>query len=326
MKYFNSLLHLLTVGLLVMISGLAAAQQDYPSRPIRFITPYAPGGTTSIVARLLGQKLTESWGQQVIVDNRGGGNTIIGTDALAKAPHDGYTILLTGSTHVLVPLLFKVPYDPIKDFAPVTTIAKNEFVLLLNPKVPASDLKEFIAYAKSKPGQLNYATPGAGGSQHLAHELLNLTAEIKTEHIPYKGGGPVMIDLIAGQVQLHFSSASPAIPHIRSGKLRAIAITGDTRLPAIPEVPTFAQGGLPALSNAGSFQCILVPAGTPKPIVDKLSAEIAKYLRTPEFEDKLIDQGLKPYPSTPNQLAALLTSSMVTNTNIIKKANIKMED
>jgi len=326
MKALDAVVHMATLGVLLAIAGSAGAQQDYPNKVIRFITPYAPGGTTTIVARLVGQKLTESWGQQVLIDNRPGGNTYIGNDAVAKAPPDGYTILLASGSHVLAPLLLKAPYDPIKDFAPVATIATTEYVLLLHPSVPANNLKEFIAYAKSRPGELNYATPGAGVPQHLAHEILNMLAGIKTVHIPYKGAGPALVDLLGGQVQFYFSTIVTAIPHVNSGKLKAMAITGDKRLSALPNVPTFAEAGLPGSFKTGGFYGILAPAGTPKPIVDKLSAEVAKYLAQPDFQEKLVVQGLTPYIASAEKYAALLKEGLATNASIIKKANIKIEN
>jgi tripartite-type tricarboxylate transporter receptor subunit TctC len=311
---------------LLLAAAQAAAQQTYPSKPIRLITGYAAGGTTTIIARLVGQKFTESWGQQVLVDNRPGGGTTVATAVLAKSPPDGYTIMLSSSALVLIPLLVKAPYDPIKDFAPVASIAETTHVLLLNPSVPANNLKEFIAYAKSRPGELNYATPGAGGSQHLEHEELNLLAGIKTQHIPYKGSNQALTDLLGGQVQLYIANAITAIPHINSGKVKAIAVSGEKRSPALPNVPTFEEAGLSGFSKRAAFYCIIAPAGTPKPIVDKLSGEMAKYLAQPDFREMLIRNGLEPFISTPEQLAALLKEGMALNADIIKKANIKFEN
>jgi len=326
MRFFTALARSLGAGVLLLMAGAVAAQQPYPSKPIRFITPYSPGGTTSIIARLVGQKLAESWGQQVIVDNRPGGNTIIGTDALAKSAPDGYTIILASSIHVLVPLLVKAPYDSIADFAPVATISKAELVLLVNPSVPANNLKEFIAYAKSKPGELNYATPAPGGSQHIASEMLNLEAGIKTQYIPYKGAAPLLIDLLSGQLQLYFSTTVTAIPYLKpTARLKALAITGDKRLPTLPEVPTFEESGMPGFTNMGPFYGILMPAGSPRPIIDKMSAEIAKLLATPDFQEKLLSQGMTAYASTPEQYAALMKADIARYSNIIKAANIKFE-
>ena len=326
MKGFNAIARMAKVGVLMGLTGLVSAQQTYPNKPIRFITPYSPGGTTSIIARLVGQKLAESWGQQVIVDNRPGGNTIIGTDALAKSPPDGYTIILGSSIHVLVPLLVKAPYDPIADFSPVATISKAELVLLVNPSIPANNLKEFIVYARSKSGELNYATPAPGGSQHIASEMLNLEAGIKTQYIPYKGAAPLLIDLLSGQIQLYFSTTVTAIPYLKpAGRLKALAITGDKRLSTLPEVPTFEESSLPGFNNVGPFYGILAPAGTPRSIIDKMSAEIAKLLAMPDFQEKLLSQGMTAYTSTPEEYAALMKADIARYSNIIKAANIKFE-
>jgi len=308
----------------VLAAGTTSAQESYPDKPIRFISPYAPGGSTTVVAHFIAQKLTESWGQQVLVENRSGGNTVIGTDAVAKSAADGYTVLVAASDHILVPLLFKVPYDPIKDFAPVATLANGQLVLVLNPLVPANNLKEFLAYAKSKPGQLNFGTPGAGGLQHLAHELLNLTAGIKTQHVPYKGGGPAIIDLIGGSLQFYLGTSASVVPHIKSGKIKAIAVSGKKRLPALPQVPTFTEAGLAGF-EVEYWNGVLAPAATPRAIVEKLSAQIAKILVLPDFKEMLAGQGVEPFINTPDQYAAVLKADMAKYAKIIKDANIKME-
>ena len=326
MRFFTAFARALSAGALLGIAGAVAAQQPYPNKPIRFIVPYSAGGTFSIIARLVGQKLTESWGQQLIIDNRPGGNTMIGTDALAKSPPDGYSIMLSSSAHVLVPLLFKAPYDSIKDFAPVAAVSKAELILVISPTVPANNLKELIAYAKSKPGELNYATPVPGGSQHIASEMLNLDAGIKTQHIPYKGSAPILIDVLGGQIQMYFSTTVTAIPYVKSGRLKAIAITGENRLAALPEVPIFAEGGLPGFTNFGIFYGILAPAATPRPIVDKLSKEIAKHLAAPDFRETLASQGMAPYVATPEQYSAIMKADITRYASIIKAANIKLEE
>jgi len=325
MKIFNALARVVTIGVLIATTGPAAAQQAYPSKPIRFITPYAPGGTTTPLARLVGQKLTESWGQPVVVENRPGAGTMIGTDAVAKAPPDGYTILLAGGAIALVPLLLKAPYDPIKDLAPIATFCRGEFVLVVNSKLPANDFKEFVAYAKARPGELNYATPGAGGSQHVAHELLNSIAGIKTQHVPYKGAGPALTDLLGGQVQMFFSTTLTAIPHIKSGRLKAMGITGNSRSLALPEVPTFSELGLSGLGEVGTWYGVMAPAGTPKEIIDRMSAEIGKYSAMPDFKENLANQGMTGFYSNAAQHAALLQTDLVRFNRIIKEANIKME-
>ncbi|MBI3371184.1 MAG: tripartite tricarboxylate transporter substrate binding protein [Betaproteobacteria bacterium] len=324
MKSSTSLAKILTAGVLMAFACAAFAQQSYPSKPIRFIIPYPPGGGTSIVAHLLGQRLNESWGQPVIVDNRPGGNTIIGAEAVVKSPPDGHTILLASSTHVLNPLLLSIPYDAIKDFAPVVTLYSSELVLVLNPSVPANNLQEFIALAKSRPGQLNYASVSAGGTTHLAAESFNIMAGVKTQHINYKGAGPALADLISGQVQLSFAAPVAALAYIKSGRLKAIAISGETRLPALPQVPTFTEAGLPGFDVRLWFG-VLAPAGTPKEIVDRLSHEIARIMGMPDMKEKLVGQGLEPFTSTPEQFAALMKADMAKFARIIKTANIKIE-
>jgi len=315
---------MLTAGVLVALSASAAAQQSYPNRPIRFITPYAPGGSTTVMCRLVGQHLTERSGQQVIVDNRPGGNTVIGTEALTKSPPDGYTILLVASTHAILSNLTKTPYDPIKDFAPVATIGISPQVLVLNTAVPANTVQEVIALAKSKPGQLNFGSSGAGGPTHLSGELFNILAGVKTQHIPYKGAGPAMIDLIGGQVQMAYLVPINVVGHIKSGKLKGIAVTGQTRLTALPQMPTFAEAGLPGF-DVKTWNGVLAPAGTPKPIVDKLSAEIGAILAMPEVKEKLDGLGMTTMISTPEQFGALIKSDMATYLKAIKAANIRID-
>ena len=323
---FHILVRLSALATLACPAPVPAADASYPTRPIRFITPYAPGGSTTTVARFLGPKLTESWGQQVIVDNRPGGNTIIGTQTLARSTPDGYTIILTTNAHVINPSLMpKLPYDPIRDFAPVGNVYRSEFVLVINPSLPATTLQEFIALARSRPGQLNYATTGAGGSGHLANELMNMLAGIKTQHVPYKGAGPALLDLIAGQVQIFINNPLTVIPHLKSGRIRAIAVTGDARMAALPQVPTFTEGGLPGLEVSPWF-CVLAPAGTPKAIINKLSVEITRIVALPETREFLEKQGMIPYSSTPEQLAALMKTDMAKWAKVIKSANIRLEE
>ncbi len=326
MKFSTAVARIVTAVVLIAGAGFATAQQAYPAKPIRFIVPYPPGGATTPLARIVGQKLTESWGQTVIVDNRGGGNTIVGSEALVKSPPDGYSILLVSNTHVINPLLYPhLPYDAVKDFAPVATLTGTELILAVNPQVPANNLQEFIALAKSKPGQLNYASSGSGGAIHLAAELLNIMAGIKMTHIPYKGGGAIMSDLIGGQVQLAFNLPINLVPHIKSGRLKAIAITGAVRLPALPQVPTFTEAGLSGF-EVKAWYGVLAPAGTPNGIIDKLSAEIAKILAMPDINEKLVSQGMGPVISTPEQFAALMKAEAAKYARIIKAANIKLEN
>ena len=325
MEFSTAVKQIAITGLLLAVATSVAAQQAYPNKPIRFITPYAAGGTTTPLARLVGQKLTESWGQPVVVENRPGAGTMIGVDAVAKSPPDGYTILLAGGNLVLVPLLMKAPYDPIKDLAPVATFARSEFVLVVNSKLPVNDLKDLIAYAKARPGELNYATPGAGGSQHVAHELLNSIAGIKTQHIPYKGAGPALTDLLGGQVQMYFSTTLTAIPHVKSGRLKAMGITGKSRSAALPDVPTFGELGLSGLDEIGTWYGVMMAAGTPKEIIDRMSTEIGKYSVMPDFKENLANQGMIGFYSNAGQLAALLKADLERFNRIIKAANITLE-
>ncbi|MFH1604309.1 MAG: tripartite tricarboxylate transporter substrate binding protein, partial [Pseudomonadota bacterium] len=305
--------------------GSAAAQQAYPNKPIRIIVPYPPGGSTTTMARIVGQKLTESWGQSVIVDNRGGGNTIIGTEALTKSPPDGYTIFLADATLAVLPHLYRnLPYDSVKDVTPVATISISPQVLVVHPSVPANNLQEFIALAKSRPGQLNFASSGGATTNRLAAELFCTRTGVKMQNIPYKGAGPAITDLIAGQVQLLFNVPINVIPHIKSGRLRPIAITGETRLAALPQVPTFTEAGLPGF-DIGPWYGIAVPGGTPKEIIDRLSMEVARVLRMPDVREKLERQGMRPLISTPEQFAAHVKSEMAKFAKIVEIANIKIE-
>ena len=315
---------LLTAVLIVAMPGSAFAQQAYPEKLIRIMTANAPGGSTSILARMIGDKFTERWGQPTIVDNRPGGNGFIGGDALAKSVPDGYNLILVTATHVITPLLAPAPYDTIKDFAAVGTVTSSEQLMVVNPSVPASNLKEFVAYAKSKPGQLNFPTTGSGGIQHIFGEMFALQTNVKIQAVPYKGGAPALTDLLGGQVQFAIQSPFVIIPQVKSGKLRAIAVTGKTRLGSLPDTPTFAEAGLPSF-DVNNWYGILAPAGTPKPIVDKLSAEIARILTLPDVNKTILQQGMDPFSTTPEQFAALIKSDIGKYAKVIKSANIKIE-
>ncbi len=324
-KFSHAVMRMLALGMFLTFAGAAAAQQDYPNRVIRLISPNPPGGSTTIYGRLIGQKLTEAFGQQVILDNRGGGNGLIGGDLVAKAAPDGYTLEQVSSTHYITPLLIRAPYDPIKDFTPVSTYVRNETVLVIYPGVPAKNLREFIALAKAKPGELNYASSGGGSPLHLSGALFEQVAKVHMQHVPYKGGGPALTDLIGGQVELSFQTPVASISHVKSGRLRALAITGDKRSPSMPEVPTFAEAGLPGFSALAGYQGIIAPAGTPSAIVTKLSAEIAKIVTMPDFIQRLADQAAEPFYTTPEQYAALVKADTARFIKVIKDANIKVD-
>lgn len=303
----------------------AARADTYPSKPIRFIVPYAAGGAVSVLARLVGDKLNASWGQPVVTDNRPGGGTLIAADLVVKSPPDGYTIMAIASTHVTLGLLYpNIKFDPLKDFAPVATLASGEQVLLVHPATGARTLKELIALAKARPGALNYASSGNASPTNLAGELFKLMADIQVQHVPYKGAAPAITDLLGGQVQMSFQNLSVALPHVKSGKVGALAISGDNRSPALPEVPTFREAGLPGFEAKFWFG-VLAPAGTPRDIVQKLSAEIAKSLAAPEVRGNLAAQGLDPFVSTPDQMASLMKADFARYEKVIKAANIKAD-
>lgn len=316
-----------TTGLLALsfASGAALAQQAYPAKPIRFIVPYGPGASTDNTARIYGQKMLEAWGQPVIVENRAGGNTVTGTEVMVRSPADGYTIMIVANTHAINPLLMaNLPYDPVKDFAPVATIGAQEYLLAVNPAVPVKNLREFIAYAKSKPGALNYGSSGSGGLGHLSGELFNSLAGVKMVHIPYKGGAPAVTDLVGGQVQAMIASTSAFLPMLKAGRLRALAISGKVRGAATPDVPTFAEAGLPAFEST-NWLGVLVPGATPRDVVNKLSGELTRVQATADVKEKLGNQGIDVWPNGPEQFAAVIKSDMEKFAKIVKSANIKLE-
>jgi tripartite-type tricarboxylate transporter receptor subunit TctC len=312
------------VVLLVVCAGLTQAQQPYPNKPIRIIIPFTAGGTNDILARLLGPKLTESLGQNVIVDNRPGGNTVIASQALLASAKDGHTLLLPGNSHVLVPHLSKapLPFDSIKDFAPVASLARTGLFLVVHPALPVSNLREFIALAKSRPGELNSAAPG-GSINQLATEMFNTLARVKLVHIPYKGSAPAMADVMAGQAQLSFQTPATVLGNVRGGKLRALAISGETPF-ADPKVPTFTQAGLPGFDVSLWFG-LLAPGGTPQAIVDRLNFEVAKILALPDLREKIALQGLEVFVSSPEQYGTLLKNEYEKFGRIVKAAGITPE-
>jgi len=325
MKLFNALVRILTFAVPMGLAASVAAQQAYPNKTIRLISPYPPGGSTTVLARLVAQRFTDSWGQQVIVENRPGGNLVIGSEALAKSAPDGYTILLTGNVHVTIPYLIKnVPFDVFKDFAPVATLTSNEMVLVVHNSLPVKTMQEFIAYAKSKPGQLNSGSAGSGGFTHLSIELFNTMTGTKLQHVPYKGSAPVLTDLIGGQIQLAFTPVNNAFPHIKAGRIKPLAISGKNRNAALPQVPTFTEAGLPDF-DVGVWFGVLAPAGTPRPIIDKMSGEINKLLSAPETKERLVSLGMDPYICTPEQMLARMKADSKRFGEVIKAANITLE-
>ena len=318
----------LAASLCVLLAniGTVLAQQSYPTRPVRYILPYPPGGSTDPMARFITGKLSERWNQSVIVDNRPGGNTVIGTEALVRATPDGYTIGWAGASLFSTPtLLPSLPYDALKDLSGIATIAKQRVVLVLHPSVPATNLKEVIALARAKPGQLNFASSGHGTNTHLSGELFMLETGVKITHIPYKGSGPATTDLLGGRVQMSFQIPITVIPMINSGKLRPIAVTGETRLDALPQVPTFAESGMPGYGLA-TITGMMAPAKTPIAIRRKINKDVAEILSQPSSREFLAKQGAEPYITTaPEDMDRVLREQIAHYGKIIKAAGIKFE-
>jgi tripartite-type tricarboxylate transporter receptor subunit TctC len=313
---------------LFLLSTVAAPAlaQDYPTRPVRFIVTFVPGGGTDIVARMVGQKLTEMWNQQVIVDNRGGGGGVIGVQIAANAAPDGYTLLFgTSSGLVINPLLLgKVPYDPVNDFAPVTLLTTNPNMLVVNHAVPARSVKELVALAKASPRKLTYATAGAGSPSHLVMELFSSMTATSFVHVPYKGAGQGIIDLVSGQVQITFNPIPPLLPHVKSGKLKALGVSSTQRSPAVPDVPTVAESGVPGFEYV-LWYSIFVPAKTPRPIIDKISRDVGKILAQPEVKQRLVAVGADPRSSTPEELGRFMREDTERIRKVIKAGNITAE-
>jgi tripartite-type tricarboxylate transporter receptor subunit TctC len=308
----------------VLAAGGACAQQ-YPARPVRFVLPFgAPGGSPDIIARLVAAKLTEAWGQQIVVEPRVGAGGTIGTEVVANAAPDGYTLLLTSPSHAInVTLYPKLAYDPVADFAPISQLVEVPNILVIHPSLPARSVKELIALAKAKPGSLNYGSAGSGSSQHLAGELFKKMAGVNMVHIPYKGGGGVVVDLIAGQLQLTFGSAT-SLPYVRSGRLIAIAVTTAQRVSSAPNLPTIAEAGLPGY-EASAWYALFAPARTPKPIVDKVQAEVVRALKSPDVRERLAFETIQPVGSTSAELADFLKREIVKWGAIIKESGAKVD-
>ena len=308
---------------LMLLTTTAAGAQAYPSKAVRLIVPFAAGGSTDIIGRTVGQKLNEMWGQPVLVDNRPGGSTVIGTDAVAKAAPDGYTLLITPAPFTIVPsLIGKLPYDPAKDFEPITLINTTPLVIVVHPGVPARSIKELIALAKSRPGALNYGSSGAGGSNHLAGELFNAMAGVKMVHVPYKGNAPALADLVGGHVDAVFNGLTSAMPLIKSGRLRALAVTSLARAGALPEMPTLDELGLKGF-QAVAWNGLTAPARTPKEVIARLNADVLKVVRSPELAERQKAEGSDPVGNSPAQYAAFLRDEIAKWAKVIKQAGIK---
>ncbi|HEX2829397.1 MAG TPA: tripartite tricarboxylate transporter substrate binding protein [Burkholderiales bacterium] len=304
-----------------------AAEQAYPTRPIRFVVPYPPGGTTDIVARGIGAKLSERFGQQVVVDNRGGASTIIGAEAVAKAAPDGYTLLLTTATTMSInPQVYpKLPYDAVRDFAPISSAVYVPFVIAAHPSVPANNISELIALAKAKPGTIKYSTPGNASSNHVAGALLESMAGIKLLHVPYKGSGPAATAVLTGEVQFVITGIGTLVSHWKAGKLKVLAIGSDKRHPNWPDLPSTGEAGLKGYA-AGTWFGVVTRAGTPRAIIDKLNKEIVAALASPDLKDRLVALGFDVFSGTPEEFAAFMKNDRARAAKAIQAAGIKASE
>ena len=315
------------VFLLPLSFGVAtfAAAENYPSRPIRMVVPYAPGGSADIVARRISDEWAKALGGSIYIENKAGAGGNIGVDAVAKAEPDGYTIGLQTVSLAINPSIFrKMPYDTLKDLAQISTVATSQHVLVVNPNFAGKNTKDLLALAKANPGKFNYGSAGSGSTFHMAAELFKSVANVDIAHVPYKGGGPAMIDTIAGQVDMCFPVLSAAAPHVKVGKLNAIGVTGPKRSSLMPDVPTLAEAGLPGYSFETWF-IVFAPAGTPKPVIDKLNAALAQALNNPVLKEKMVKEGFDPEPSTPIQAQAKLTKELASWSKLIKERGITAE-
>ena len=305
--------------------GVARAQ-SYPTKPVRLIVPLAPGGGNDTIARMIGQKISGPLGQQVVVENRPGAGGMIGAEVAAKSPPDGYTLLLANVAGMaIIPnVQKKVPYDPVRDFQPISLIASAPLLVVVHPSLPVGSVKQLVALAKTQPGQLNYASNGIGSSTHFATEMFNLMTSTKMTHVPYKGLSLAMTDLLSGQVQLMFSSAVAMLPHVKAGKLRAIAMTGAKRSSSIPDVPTVAEAGVRDY-EAGSWYGIVAPAGTPRPIVDRLNKEIVAATKSQEIQDRLLNEAVIPVGSSPDEFAAHIRKELARAARVVKESGAKFD-
>lgn len=306
-----------------LLAAPLCAAQNYPDHPIRMVVPFPPGGSTDLVARVVGQKMSESWGQQVVIDNRGGANGMIGADLVAKANPDGYSLLLgTIGPMAINASLYKMPYDIMRDFAPVSYTANIGNVLVVNPSVPAHSVKELIALAKTR--QLTFGSSGTGGAPHMAIELFRLLAKVPVTHVPYKGGGPAMADLVGGQISGSFASVPSAISFIKSGKLRALGVSSDKRSPALPDVPTVAEAGVPGFSVL-DWQGMFTAAKTPPEIVRKVNAEVVRILHLPDVVARLTAAGVEIQTSGVKEWGDFVKSEIAKWGKVVKEAGVKVE-
>ncbi len=318
--------HLALVVAAVLVAAPIAVAQTYPTKPVKLVVPFPPGGSLDLTGRLLAQKLTEVWGQPVVVENKPGAGGNIGADLVAKSAPDGYTILLGAlSTHAVNPSLYaKMPYDAAKDFAPITLIAITPNVLVVNAASPVNNVREFIAYAKANPGKLSFGSGSSGSAGHLAGELFKVETGTDAVHIPFKGGAPATQALLAGDTQFMFDNLANAMAQVKAGKLKALAVTTARRSPLVPDLPTMAEAGLPGF-DISTWYGLFAPAGTPPAIVAKWNAEVTKILNTPDVRARLVADGAEPAPNTPEQFAQMIASELVKYARIVKISGAKVD-
>ena len=323
-KYIGAWATLSAATLLGAAGGAAFAADSYPARPIRLIVPFPPGGSNDIIARVIGQQLGERLGKPLVIDNRGGAGGLVGTETAVHAQPDGYTLLIISVAYSYNPAIYKLPYDPVKAIAPIGQLGTGPNALVVHPSVPAKSVKELVALAKAKPGQLNYATAGIGSFQHLSSEMFRIMSGANIVHIPYKGGSPAMLAVIAGQAQISIGSLLQELPHIRSGKMRALGTGGAKRSPALPDVPTIAEGGVTGY-EANNWWGIVGPVGMPPAIVKKVNAEIASILAQPETQKWFLGEGGEAVSRTPDEFRHWILSEMAKWGKVVKQAGIKAE-
>ena len=315
---------LMAAGFVLAAASPAFSQSDYPNRPVRLIIPFPPGGSNDVVGRMIGDQLSKQLGKQVVIDNRAGAGGVIGTELAAKEKPDGYTLLVISLAHAVNPWLYKLPYDPIKAFAPIGVMGSGPNVVVVHPDLPVHSIKELVALAKQKPGDIQYASAGIGSFQHLGGELFKLEAGVDMLHVPFKGGGPAMIDVVGGHTKVMFSSLVQTTPHIKTGKLRAIGVGSKERSKVLPDVPSVAEAGVPTY-EAVNWWGIVAPAGTPQPIIDRLHATLTASQDTAEVEKQFAAEGAVVVKKSPAEFGAFMESEMKKWEQVVKKGNIKAE-
>jgi len=308
-----------------VLSGAAMAQQDYPNKPVRIIVPFPAGGTTDILTRAIGQKLSEEWKQPVLVDNRPGGGANIGAEQAVRSPADGYTLFMASTIHSINASLYPaMTYDPVKDFTPITLVAETAQVLVIHPSVPANNLREFVALVKANPGKYNYSSAGNGSQPHLAAELFKTMTGTNLVHVPYKGGPPAMTDLIAGHVSASFATAPSAVPNVKSGKIKALGVSTTRRIPALPDVPTIAEAGVSGYEAIGYFG-LVGPPGLPPALVERINAAVVRILKDPAMAKYLSEQGAEALTSTPAEYAALIRDEVSKWGKVVRESGAKID-